>query len=369
MNTTAKGITAAALLIVPVDLRPLVSEPLPVTAPPSSRLRRQPALRLAAPGRRVPIPRRASPALPASRGDRVGARLLVAGCVAEMLFAATYGVLEVVTGEPEASFVFFSLGLLLTTVGGFLRGSTSGARESTWRAAAWMAAAVLGFLAIAVGSDPFHDIFLVTGYAAWSAVGQGAARSRVTEHETFRCRRGERRVGEASRCMAPLLQRKVTTEGAAIMSVATRTAPGRPPAWLGPSGPRTAAPAALGTARTTGLLYLALALTGLVGFLILRPQVFTDDAVATVTELVEHESVARLVVALELGAVLAQALVAVWFYRLFRSVDSVAAGALAAFGLVNATAILVSAASLATALGLALNQVGDADGASTSSSA
>ena len=139
------------------------------------------------------------------------------------------------------------------------------------------------------------------------------------------------------------------------MSVATRTAPGPPPASLAP-------PAALGTARTTGLLYLALALTGLVGFLVLRPQVFTDDAAATVAELVEHESVARLVVALELGVVVAQALVAVWFYRLFRSVDAVAAGALAAFGLVNATAILVSAASLATALGLALDPIGDATG-------
>ena len=100
-----------------------------------------------------------------------------------MLFAATYGVLEVVTGEPEASFVFFTLGLLLTTVGGLLRGA------HLWRAGVdlagggLMAAAVLGFLAIAVGSDPFHDIFLVTGYAAWSAVGLGAARSRVTEHD------------------------------------------------------------------------------------------------------------------------------------------------------------------------------------------
>jgi hypothetical protein len=54
--------------------------------------------------------------------------------------------------------------------------------------------------------------------------------------------------------------------------------------------------------------------------------------------------------------------VAVWFYRLFRSVDSVAAGALAAFGLVNATAILVSAASLSTALELALDPIGDATG-------
>jgi hypothetical protein len=125
---------------------------------------------------------------------------------------------------------------------------------------------------------------------------------------------------------------------------------------------RTAPPVVLATARTTGLLYLGLALTGLAGFLLLRPQIFTEDAAATVAELVENESLARLVVALELGVVLAQALVAVWFFRLFRSVDSVAAGALAAFGLVNATAILVSAASLATALGLALDPVGDATG-------
>ena len=38
-----------------------------------------------------------------------------------------------------------------------------------------MAAAVLGFLAIAVGSDPFHDVFLLTGYAAWGVVGLGAS--------------------------------------------------------------------------------------------------------------------------------------------------------------------------------------------------
>jgi hypothetical protein len=53
---------------------------------------------------------------------------------------------------------------------------------------------------------------------------------------------------------------------------------------------------------------------------------------------------------LELGIVLTQALAAVWFYRLFRSVDSFAAGLVAAFGMVNAVAILGSAAMLATAL-------------------
>ena len=60
---------------------------------------------------------------------------------------------------------------------------------------------------------------------------------------------------------------------------------------------------------------------------------------------------------------LTQALAALWFFRLFRPVDAFAAGAIAAFGLVNAVAILVSAACLATALQVALEPVGDAGNA------
>lgn len=110
-------------------------------------------------------------------------------------------------------------------------------------------------------------------------------------------------------------------------------------------------PELIRTARQTGLWYLGLAITGLVGFLLIRNQLYVaDDAQATLANLVEQESLARLGVVAELGVVLTQAMVAVWFYRLFRSVSSVAAGALAAFGFVNAVAILVSAATLATAL-------------------
>ena len=50
---------------------------------------------------------------------------------------------------------------------------------------------------------------------------------------------------------------------------------------------------------------------------------------------------------------LTQALTAVWFYRLFRSVDNLAAGTFVAFGMVNAVAILGSAALLASALDVA----------------
>jgi hypothetical protein len=105
------------------------------------------------------------------------------------------------------------------------------------------------------------------------------------------------------------------------------------------------------TARTTGLLYLGLALTGALGSVVLRGQFFADDdAAGTLANLTDDEGLARVAIAVELGIVLFQALTAVWFYRLFRSVDAFAAGSLAAFGIVNAVAILVSAAMLATAL-------------------
>ena len=109
-----------------------------------------------------------------------------------------------------------------------------------------------------------------------------------------------------------------------------------------------------GIARTTGLLYLGLAVTGALGYQIVRGQLYVaDHAGATLANLVEHTVMARLGIVLELSIVLTQALAAVWFYRLFRSVDSSAAGLIAAFGVVNAVAILGSAALLATALDVA----------------
>ncbi len=110
------------------------------------------------------------------------------------------------------------------------------------------------------------------------------------------------------------------------------------------------------TARITGLLYLGLAITGMLGFLLVRAQIFVgDDPRGTLANLTDHRVLARLGVALELGIVLTQALAAIWFYRLFRSVDAFAAGSLAAFGLINAVVILGSAALLATALNVAGN--------------
>src|SRR5205823_9757745 len=114
------------------------------------------------------------------------------------------------------------------------------------------------------------------------------------------------------------------------------------------------------TARTTGLLYLGLAITGVLGFVLIRPRLFhPDDPAATLADLVQHESLARAGVAVELLIVLTQALAAAWFYRLFRTTHPFAARGIAAFGLVNAVAILVSAALLATAIQVAVHPFGD----------
>jgi hypothetical protein len=115
------------------------------------------------------------------------------------------------------------------------------------------------------------------------------------------------------------------------------------------------------TARITGLYYLGLAIAGGLGFLLIRSRLFVaDDPGATLANLIGNESLARAGIALELLTVLTQALAAVWFYRLFRSTNAVAAGSIAAFGLMNAGAILGSAALIATALEVALHPVGDA---------
>jgi len=113
------------------------------------------------------------------------------------------------------------------------------------------------------------------------------------------------------------------------------------------------------TARTTGGFYLGLAFAGAAGFLILRPRLFASgDAEATLANLVANGTLAHLGVALELLVVLTQTLTAAWFYRLFRTVDSTAAAGIAAFGLVNAVAILGSTALLATAAEIAAHPVG-----------
>ena len=106
-------------------------------------------------------------------------------------------------------------------------------------------------------------------------------------------------------------------------------------------------------ARITGLAYLGLAVFGLTGQLI-RNELDAPDAAGTRANLVAHEGLARLGIAVDLGSVLTQALVAVCFFVLFRHVHAVAAACVTAFGLVNAAMILVATVFSTTALDAAV---------------
>jgi hypothetical protein len=99
------------------------------------------------------------------------------------------------------------------------------------------------------------------------------------------------------------------------------------------------------------VFYLGLAVAGVIGFLFVRNELYVpDDASATLANLVDETSLARVGIAADLTVVLTQSLAALWFFKLFRSEHRFAAGSIAAFGLVNAVAILVATAFSATAL-------------------
>jgi hypothetical protein len=118
-------------------------------------------------------------------GSRWGSRLVQTGCALQLVFAAGYGITAVVQGEPfEGMFVAFLLGFLALTVGGTIWGiRLLRARLAAPAGTGLLAVAALGFLAIAVGMDPFHDIFLLSSYAAWVAVGLGADRASAEREE------------------------------------------------------------------------------------------------------------------------------------------------------------------------------------------
>ncbi len=112
----------------------------------------------------------------------------------------------------------------------------------------------------------------------------------------------------------------------------------------------------ISTARRAGAWYLGLAVTGMLGFLVLRPQLIdADDPAATLANLTDHASQAHLLVLLEMGIVITQAVAAIYFFKLFRPINPTAAYATATFGMVNAVAIMASGAFMATANSVAAN--------------
>ncbi len=109
------------------------------------------------------------------------------------------------------------------------------------------------------------------------------------------------------------------------------------------------------TARLTGVWYLMLAITGMVGFLMLHARIYvTDDPSKTLANITEHETVARVRMLFEFLVVISQALAAVWFYKLFKDIRHVAAWALAAWGMINSVAIMISAMAMGGAIEVAI---------------
>ncbi|WP_224484032.1 DUF4386 domain-containing protein [Robertkochia aurantiaca] len=109
------------------------------------------------------------------------------------------------------------------------------------------------------------------------------------------------------------------------------------------------------TARWAGVWYLLLAVSGVIGFLVLHSKVYEADPQQTLTNLTEETSMARLRLIAELLIVVSQALAAVWFYNLFKNINNTAAWATGIWGTVNAVIITVSAVAMAAALKIALS--------------
>lgn len=108
------------------------------------------------------------------------------------------------------------------------------------------------------------------------------------------------------------------------------------------------------TARWTGAAYLGLAVSGMIGHLMLTAQLTVPgDPAGTLARLVEAPGLAQLALVMELLVVITQALAAWGFFALFRRDHLVAAFGVAAFGLANGIAILTSAGFLGTALAVA----------------
>lgn len=108
------------------------------------------------------------------------------------------------------------------------------------------------------------------------------------------------------------------------------------------------------TARIAGVWYLVLAVAGVIGFLILHPMIFeSGDVAITTANLRDHELLARLRLLMEFIIVVSQALAAVYFFKLFKDINHVAAWALAAWGTMNAAVIMISAMAMGGAISVA----------------
>ncbi|MBD10984.1 MAG: hypothetical protein CMC68_09645 [Flavobacteriaceae bacterium] len=92
--------------------------------------------------------------------------------------------------------------------------------------------------------------------------------------------------------------------------------------------------------------------------MVFHSQIFVSgNPEQTLTNLVELEFTARIRLLLEFAIVISQALTAVWFFKLFKDNYEWEAWTLAIWGMVNALAIMISAISIASAIGIANSDI------------
>lgn len=116
------------------------------------------------------------------------------------------------------------------------------------------------------------------------------------------------------------------------------------------------------TARITGAWYLLLAISGMIGFLLLHSRIYVSgDISKTVTNLGEHETLARIRLLMEFLIVVSQALTAVYFFKLFKDINHFASWALAAWGMMNAGLIMISAIAMGGAIKVANSELALSD--------
>ena len=112
------------------------------------------------------------------------------------------------------------------------------------------------------------------------------------------------------------------------------------------------------TARITGIWYLMMAISGILGFMVFHSEIFVSgNPEQTLTNLVELKSTARIRLLLEFAIVISQALTAVWFFKLFKENYEWEAWTLGIWGMVNALVIMTSAISIASAIGVANSDI------------
>jgi hypothetical protein len=113
------------------------------------------------------------------------------------------------------------------------------------------------------------------------------------------------------------------------------------------------------TARITGFWYLLMAIVGILGFIVFHSQIFVSgNPEQTLTNIVELEATVRIRLLLEFGIVIAQALTAVWFYKLFKDHYQWEAWTLGVLGITNALVIMISAIAIASAIGISNADIG-----------